>query len=122
MRVWNELRFLMRRGRKSWLSGLFYSNLRTAQSRQLSRRIQLDRIGHRIRGKTVLDLGCAEGYVAELLLQRGAALVHGIDINRRRVRCAAAASAGDRARFLVADLETRDLDELIEFWTARAGL
>jgi SAM-dependent methyltransferase len=114
LRVWNELKFLMRRARKSWLSGLFYSNPRKAQARKLSRRIQLDRIGDRIRGRTVLDLGCAEGYVAELLLQRGASLVHGIDINRRRVRCAAAALTGDRARFFVANLETGDLDKLID--------
>lgn len=40
------------------------------------------------RGATVLDLGCAEGVIARRCLERGAKLVHGLDLELGRVHAA----------------------------------
>ena len=42
----------------------------------------------RVRGASVLDLGAAEGVIARELLSRGAAFVHGFDLNAGRVATA----------------------------------
>jgi len=42
-----------------------------------------------IRDKTVLDLGCGEGYLSRLLAIKGAAKVVGIDISSERIKLAA---------------------------------
>jgi hypothetical protein len=57
------------------------------------------------RDKTVLDLGAAEGMIALTCLQRGAAMVHGFDIDPARVASAnAACGASGRAVFCQANL------------------
>jgi 2-polyprenyl-3-methyl-5-hydroxy-6-metoxy-1,4-benzoquinol methylase len=60
-------------------------------------------------GLTVLDLGCAEGLVAGLFLEAGAAFVHGIDIKTARIE-AARKLFGDHpnARFDVGDIARWD--------------
>jgi ubiquinone/menaquinone biosynthesis C-methylase UbiE len=55
-----------------------------------------------LRGRRVLDLGCAAGALAERLVERGAEVV-GVDVNPELVRIARE-RRGDRAEFHVADL------------------
>jgi SAM-dependent methyltransferase len=64
-------------------------------------------------GKSVLDLGAAEGLIARRFLQGGAALVHGFDIVPERVTAARRICAGfAEAAFWQADLS--DWDRFIE--------
>jgi SAM-dependent methyltransferase len=58
-----------------------------------------------VRGKRVLDVGCASGGLTELLLDRGASVV-GIDLNPRLIE-RARERLDDRAEFLVADISER---------------
>jgi glycosyltransferase involved in cell wall biosynthesis len=55
-------------------------------------------------GKSVLDLGCAEGVIAHTFLDTGAALVHGFDIDAERARSAALLCDDQRAQFRQGDL------------------
>src|SRR5918999_6023898 len=55
-----------------------------------------------LRGKRVLDVGCAAGHLSELFLDGGARVV-GIDLNERLVE-RARERLGGRAEFLVADI------------------
>lgn len=48
----------------------------------------LDYIFEHCEDKTVLDLGCAEGVVAQKCLEHGARLVHGFDVEKSRVKSA----------------------------------
>ena len=59
-------------------------------------------------GQTVLDIGSAEGLIAQRCLEGGAAEVDGLEIDPLRVRTAQALTAqfGQRGRFLLVDLET----------------
>jgi SAM-dependent methyltransferase len=57
-----------------------------------------------VRGKRVLDVGCASGGLAEAFVDRGAAVV-GIDLNRRLIE-RARQRLGTRAEFHVADICT----------------
>jgi 2-polyprenyl-3-methyl-5-hydroxy-6-metoxy-1,4-benzoquinol methylase len=50
----------------------------------------LESVIARCEGKTVLDLGSAEGMIARCFLERGAALVHGFDRDAARVTTATA--------------------------------
>ncbi len=65
----------------------------------------LERVADRCRGKSILDLGAAEGVIARHFLERGAALVHGIERDEGRVRTA----AGLCARFSTAEFWQGDL-------------
>jgi 2-polyprenyl-3-methyl-5-hydroxy-6-metoxy-1,4-benzoquinol methylase len=57
----------------------------------IERRIRgLESVIDRCEGKSILDLGCAEGMIARCVLERGAALVHGFDRDAARVTTAAA--------------------------------
>lgn len=57
------------------------------------------------RGKTVLDLGAAEGLIAKVMLDAGAELVHGLEIDPERVRQANQLCADHRhAQFLSGNL------------------
>jgi glycosyltransferase involved in cell wall biosynthesis len=56
-------------------------------------------------GKTILDLGSAEGMISQAFLQAGASLVHGYELDPRRVELAAKVCADwPEAEFHVADL------------------
>jgi SAM-dependent methyltransferase len=55
-----------------------------------------------VRGKRVLDIGCASGGLTELLVERGAS-VTGIDLNPRLIEIARE-RLGDRAVFQVVDI------------------
>ncbi len=54
-------------------------------------------------GKSVLDIGSAEGVLAKACLDAGASMVHGLDVDRVRV-AKAQALCGEKAAFFVADL------------------
>lgn len=66
------------------------------------------------RGRTVLDLGCAEGLISRACIEAGADRVYGYDVLERHI--AAARSLGldaHRARFLVRNLnDAPDADDL----------
>ena len=65
----------------------------------------LESVIDRCEGKSVLDLGSAEGMIAKCLLDRGAALVHGFDRDAARVTAAnALCEHRPNARFWPADL------------------
>lgn len=57
-------------------------------------------------GRSVLDLGCAEGLIALEMLKAGAALAHGAEAVPTRVAAACDLCAGWPAVFFVAELET----------------
>jgi hypothetical protein len=56
-------------------------------------------------GKSVLDLGCAEGVIARTFLDAGASLVHGFDIDEGRARSAAGLCNDTRGQFRAGNLE-----------------
>jgi 2-polyprenyl-3-methyl-5-hydroxy-6-metoxy-1,4-benzoquinol methylase len=69
------------------------------------RRRGLDFIISKAAGSTVLDVGCAEGLVAELFLEAGVAYIQGIDINASRIAAAKRLFAThENARFDVGDI------------------
>lgn len=55
-------------------------------------------------GKTVLDLGCAEGLISAYALMEGATLVHGCEIINDHLRVARRLMAGKNAKFFEMDL------------------
>src|SRR5262249_45021773 len=55
-------------------------------------------------GRSVLDLGCAEGMIAEAFLRSGARLVHGFDVNPRRIAKAQRLVLDTRACFRTGDI------------------
>jgi hypothetical protein len=57
-------------------------------------------------GRSVLDLGCAEGLIALEMLKAGAARAHGAEAVPSRVATACDLCAGRPAVFFVADLES----------------
>jgi 2-polyprenyl-3-methyl-5-hydroxy-6-metoxy-1,4-benzoquinol methylase len=65
-------------------------------------------------GKTVLDLGCAEGLISRECLGAGAAQVRGIDVLERHIDAARSLALDPhRARFVVANLNNSpDQDDL----------
>lgn len=60
-------------------------------------------------GKTVLDLGCAEGLIMKYLIDRGAESADGVEIVPERVELGTKLLADYRVRFFVADLEHLDV-------------
>lgn len=81
---------------------------RTAEEQQLG----LERAFQRMPGKSVLDLGCAEGVIAQACLRHGARRVIGMDNNAEFIRTARELLAGDsRAELIEADLNAGPDDE-----------
>jgi glycosyltransferase involved in cell wall biosynthesis len=72
----------------------------------------------RARGQSVIDFGCAEGVVAREFLRRGAALVHGFELDPDRVRLAHALCAG----YPGATFRRADLSDPTGFRAAHADL
>jgi SAM-dependent methyltransferase len=64
----------------------------------------LDPLLEACKGKTVLDVGCAEGLISLELVKRGASAVHGVEIVKEHVEVARRASAGLPVMFEHADL------------------
>lgn len=64
----------------------------------------------RVRGASVLDLGCAEGMYGRWLLEAGAVTYHGVDVHEPYVRTARERvfQHNPAAHFLVADLDHVD--------------
>ncbi len=58
------------------------------------------------KGKTVLDVGCAEGLIAIELAKRGAVAVHGVELIEDRVRLANKLRGGLPVTFEVGDMNT----------------
>lgn len=81
--------------------------------RTLEQQLQgIEDIGDLCRGKTVLDLGCAEGLISRRVLEAGARSVVGIDVVRENVDEAVRQCAGYDALFVCAEaqeLATREL-------------
>ena len=50
--------------------------------------IGLDRVRQLVKGKSVLDVGCAEGLISIEMAKAGARMVHGVEIVRAHVDCA----------------------------------
>ena len=46
----------------------------------------LDQLFVECKGKTCLDVGCAEGMISIELARRGAIAVHGVEVSKRRVK------------------------------------
>lgn len=63
-----------------------------------------------LKGTTLLDIGCGEGYVGRELLKRGAAHIHGIDISDAMI--AIAEEEKQRQIIANASYEVRDIREL----------
>ena len=72
--------------------------------RQLAQQIKgLEILRREARGRTVLDLGCAEGLVSQWLCDAGAAYADGIDCSETRVAVGNGLTS-DRVRLRVGDL------------------
>jgi hypothetical protein len=69
--------------------------------------VGLDQLVQAAPGRTVLDLGCAEGMIGLVMMRAGAAALDGIDLVRNRVEAAGrnAEAAGLAARFWCQDLD-----------------
>ena len=82
-----------------------YSNLvDTAPFNAFYERPAIVNLIDNIEGLKVLDLGCGNGYYTELLLNRGAESIVGIDCSPKMVKIALK-RVGDRAKIFVANLE-----------------
>jgi ubiquinone/menaquinone biosynthesis C-methylase UbiE len=73
-----------------------------------------------LRGKTVLDLACGEGFYTRRLKQQGAARVLGIDLSERMISLAREQEAREPlgAEYLVQDARTLDLGERFDLAVA----
>ena len=60
-------------------------------------------------GKTLLDIGCAEGLISILCVERGATLVHGVEVRERAVEVARSLvgfnGMSDRVKFFYGNLQ-----------------
>lgn len=92
---------------KGWFKGLGRDGDRTLDQQMLG----LEQVVREVRGKTVLDVGCAEGLIALQLAADGAASCHGMEIVPRFVDIAngLAAERGLPCTFEAANLNDFDL-------------
>lgn len=65
--------------------GWFHTNGRPGDRTLVEQLKGLDDLRERVAGKTVLDVGCAEGLIAMQLFDEGAAAVHGLEIVEEHV-------------------------------------
>lgn len=85
------------------IKGWFHTPGRSGDRTLKQQLTGLDDLRTRVRGKTVLDIGCAEGLIGMQLFDDGAAAVHGLEIVSEHV-IIANKLRGDRAcTFEVAD-------------------
>lgn len=61
-------------------------------------------LAQRAAGRSVLDLGCAEGLMLQPFLANGALFVHGVDKSARRIESARRREDSGKSRFDVVDL------------------
>jgi glycosyltransferase involved in cell wall biosynthesis len=115
-----ELLALCRTGRDSQYFHLPQSGLHGKWPPE-ARLTGLETLLTKVRGCTVLDLGAAEGWIARSMLEAGARIVHGFELDESRVRTAAALCADyPGAQFRQADLSdwkslrTRHSDVLLD--------
>jgi 2-polyprenyl-3-methyl-5-hydroxy-6-metoxy-1,4-benzoquinol methylase len=64
----------------------------------------LDQLWPRVEGKSVLDVGCAEGYIAVECEKRGAIDVVGVDVRQEAVDAALQRARNRKAAFMWADV------------------
>ena len=64
---------------------------------------------------TILDIGCAEGILGRYLLQRGAQLVHGVDISNDRILAAKARFINDPMFMVCFDVSNFEKFESLDF-------
>lgn len=94
--------------RKGWFVLDGQEGDRTLAEQMLALRPMLEEIG----GKTVLDLGCAEGLIAREFARAGAAQVTGLDSVREHIEVAERECAGLPMRFLVHNLNALPAEDL----------
>jgi 2-polyprenyl-3-methyl-5-hydroxy-6-metoxy-1,4-benzoquinol methylase len=82
----------------------------------LSRRLAgLEPLLARANGRTVLDIGCAEGLISEAFLRAGASVVHGFDISPQRVAKAQRLLRDPRVRLEIADVSNcREFEAILD--------
>jgi predicted O-methyltransferase YrrM/2-polyprenyl-3-methyl-5-hydroxy-6-metoxy-1,4-benzoquinol methylase len=73
----------------------------------------LDSLFRTVKGKTVLDLGIADGIISKICLDSGAKFIHGIDIEEDRVKKASTLCNHPASLFITADLNN-GLSPIIE--------
>lgn len=66
-----------------------------------ARPIVFDMCKEHVKGATVLDVGCGEGYVARELVDMGASKIVGIDINSDMVKAASSHPAKKRCEYYI---------------------
>lgn len=86
--------------------GWFHTENRPGERSLEQQLAGLDELAARVKGKSVLDIGCAEGLIGIHLIDQGAVAVHGLEIVPERVKLANRLR-GDRAcTFEAADVNT----------------
>jgi 2-polyprenyl-3-methyl-5-hydroxy-6-metoxy-1,4-benzoquinol methylase len=75
----------------------------------------MDHVAEEVQGKSVLDLGCAEGVVSSFFADAGASSVHGVDSSPRRIASARRLFAGKGLTFSVVDLNNLPAPSGIEW-------
>jgi SAM-dependent methyltransferase len=107
LRIFERIRFrrpkVGRRSRRSYYH-LPEQGLR-GREHPTERLAGLKRLGALARGRTVLDLGCAEGVLLRMLVEEGARLGHGLDSSPHRVAAARAIAPHPALRFEEGDLD-----------------
>ncbi|WP_366556695.1 class I SAM-dependent methyltransferase [Aquibaculum sediminis] len=89
------------------LEGDYYKDLKLGLTGKKDPRGRLEAIlplAQRAAGRSVLDLGCAEGLMLQPFLANGARFVHGVDESARRIQSARRRVGFGNCRFDVVDL------------------